>query len=76
MASRGINGVMQNISNCSKELAEWNSVSFGSIRRNIASVQDKLDKLLVRGPLGLHQEELKLAHHEVQKWLEIEEKLW
>lgn len=72
----GLKGVMQHISKCSEELAEWNRVSYNSIRRNIASIQGRSDKLLARDPLGLRPKEHKLAHHKVLKWLKREEKLW
>lgn len=68
--------VMERIQHCSVQLAILNKGHFGSVRRRITELEQKLTRLVQDDPTNLRQAEHTVARKEVDCWLKMEEKMW
>lgn len=67
---------MERIQYCSAQLATWNKVHFGSVRKRILEAEQKLARLVQANSTNLRQAEHTITRREVDCWLEREEKMW
>ncbi|XP_041020228.1 uncharacterized protein LOC121261886 [Juglans microcarpa x Juglans regia] len=74
--SLGMEEVLHLLKGCGEELASWNKVSFGQVRRKLNEARNELVRLQIINSCHPDPGGISRDRNEVQLWLEREEIMW
>lgn len=68
--------VMRLIKGCGEQLAIWNKVFFGHVKKNIEAARQNLENMLAKDGNQSNPVDLSKTREDMQPWLEREEVIW